>query len=189
MLSGDKLALYPRVVVELGMGDGRLLGSLARADNRSLYIGIEIDETQCGKARSQLSAENIMLLHGSFEDFVPTLPDCSVDMFMAVLPDPGFIDRGRYNTWKPFYARLLFKLKRGGTFQLVTELTDDLLQPVSDDSYHEWTAWLMQTFASLGFTVAGLHDGAPPEYSTRCLDQFRGDTQRIRIVTMNLTKP
>ena len=189
MLTGDKLAAYPRILVELGMGDGRLLERLAKADDRSLYIGIEIDETQCGQARARLSAENIMLLCGSFEDFVPTLPDCSVDMFIAVLPDPGFIDRGRYNIWKPFYANVLFKLKRGGTLQLVTELTDELLQPVNNDSYHEWTEWLTQTFASIGFTVAGLHDDAPPEYSSRCLEQFRGDTQRIRIVTMNLTKP
>ena len=189
MLSGDRLALYPRVVVELGMGDGRLLESLAKADHRSLYVGIEIDGTQCEQARSRMPAENTMLLQGSFEDFVPTLPDCSVDMFVAVLPDPGFIDRGRQNMWKPFYAGLLFKLKRGGAFQLVTELTDELLQPVSDDSYYEWTVWLAQAFASLGFAVAGLHDGAPPEYSSRCLDQFRGDTQRIRIVTVNLTKP
>ena len=93
MLTGDKLAAYPRILVELGMGDGRLLERLAKADDRSLYIGIEIDETQCGQARARLSAENIMLLCGSFEDFVPTLPDCSVDMFIAVLPDPGFIDR------------------------------------------------------------------------------------------------
>lgn len=189
MLSGDKLATYPRVIVELGMGDGRLLEKLARADSKSLYVGIEIDADQFDRARSRISMENAMLLHGSFVDLVPAIPDNSVDIFMAVLPDPGFIDKGRRQAWEPFYAQLLSKLKSGGTLQLVTELTDELLQPVSEPSFQEWKRWLLETFTSIGFIVEDLLPDAPAQYSSRCLDQFLGDRLRIRIVTMNLTKP
>ena len=188
MLLGGKLAGHSRVVVELGMGDGRLLQNFASRDGKSLFVGIEIDRAQFEQARSRISAENALLLHGSFELLVPELPDGSVDLFVAVLPDPAFIDPAKYDTWKEFYRAVLSKLKSGGVFQLVTELTDELLQPVSDHSYRAWTEWLRGAFASLGFEVASLRDGAPPEYHSRCLDQFRGDNDRIKMVTIDFTK-
>jgi tRNA G46 methylase TrmB len=188
MLSGEKLAAFPRVVVELGMGDGRLLEKLAKADAGSLYIGIEISADEFGQAQSRISLENALLLNGSFTDLIRAFPDNSIDMFMAILPDPSFIDRGKRDVWQPFYAQVLLKLKSGGTLQLVTELTDELLQPVSDSSFQEWKEWLVETFTSIGFIVTDLLSDAPAEYSSRCLDQFLGDRLRIRIVTMNLTK-
>ena len=189
MLPGDRLALYSAVIVELGMGDGRLLESLARTDGQSLYIGIEIDDRQFGQALSRISADNVTLIHGSFEQLVPTLPDGSIDRFMAVLPDPAFIDQTKYDSWKHFYSQLYKKLKQGGTFQLVTELTDELMQAVSDEYYENWVKWLKNVFATMGFSLAGSLLGAPAEYSSRCLDQFRGDSERIRMVTLNFCKP
>jgi tRNA (guanine-N7-)-methyltransferase len=189
MRIGDRFAHYRRIVVELGMGDGRLLEALARDDGESLYIGIEIDKLQFEQARSRISAENAMLLQGSFELLVPTLPDESVDLIMAVLPDPAFIDRLKYDAWKGFYSQVLAKLKPGGTFRLVTELTDELLQPVTDSQYQDWVGWLRQAFAGLGFIPAGLIQQAPAEYQSRCLDQFRGDADRIKMVTIDFRKP
>jgi tRNA G46 methylase TrmB len=189
MLQGDRFAQYPRVIVELGMGDGRLIESLAKKDKHSLYVGIEIDSAQFRQAESRISADNVLLLEGSFEALIPTLPDGCVDLFLVVLPDPSFIDPGKQESWKKFYKSLLDKLKRGGTFQLVTELTDELLQPVSDDDYERWTEWLEQVFVSQGFVRMGSIHGAPSDYSSRCLDQFRGDPGRIKMVTMTFTKP
>lgn len=189
MISGDKLALYPRVLVELGMGDGRLLESLAKKDPRSLHAGIEIDSAQFHLAKSRISADNIVLLQGSFEQLVPELPDGCVDFFLAVLPDPAFIDPGKHDSWIKFYKDLYGKLKPGGIFRLVTELTDELLQPVSYANYQDWIMWLERSFVSLGFSVASRVNGSPAEYQTRCLVQFRGDPNRIKIVTIDFRKP
>lgn len=188
MLSAEKLAAFPRVVIELGMGDGRLLERLAKADHRCLHVGVELDIEQCNQARSRVALDNVLILNGSFEELLPELADGSVERFVAVLPDPAYIDEKKSEKWKPLYALAYQKLRRGGTFQLVTELTDELLLPVGDSEFAHWKEWLMSTFSSLGFMISGTRDGAPPDYSTRCLEQFRGDSERIRLVTLDLTK-
>jgi tRNA G46 methylase TrmB len=188
MLSAEKLAAFPRVVIELGMGDGRLLERLAKSDPRSLHIGVELDIEQCDSARSRLSLDNALVMNRSFEELLPELANGSVDRFVAVLPDPAYIDEKQSEKWIPLYALAYKKLRRGGTFQIVTELTDELLQPVGDAEFARWKEWLISTFSSLGFVISGVHEGAPPEYSSRCLDQFRGDRERIRLVTLDLAK-
>ena len=179
---------WPRIVVELGMGDGRLIESLASRDVSALHIGIELDNKQCDQARARIALANLAILSGSFEDIVPTLSDNSVDRFIAILPDPEFIDEGKQERWKIFYTKLSLKLKRGGIFELVTELTDELLQPVNDAEYGRWAGWLRECFLSIGFILKSQHDGAPLQYSSRCLDQFRGDDARIRMVTFEFEK-
>ncbi|HKU49912.1 MAG TPA: methyltransferase domain-containing protein [Nitrososphaera sp.] len=186
---GNKLALYPRIVVELGMGDGKLIESLARNDSQSLHVGIEIDSAQCEQAVSRITEANVLVLNGSFEQIVEAeFPENSVDEFIAVLPDPTFIDPARHETWRRFYELLLTKLKPGGKFRLVTELTDELLQPVSYDCYLIWMKWLEEAFTGLGFSLAGHFEGTPESYSSRCLDQFRGDPERIRMATFDFKK-
>jgi hypothetical protein len=49
--------------------------------------------------------------------------------------------------------------------------------------------WLLETFRSLGFQVAEVTEGSPEEYSSRCLDQFRGDPERIKMLTVDFAKP
>lgn len=184
----DRFSSYPRVIVELGMGDGGLIESLAKRDSSSLHVGIELDNDQCRQAQSRIALSNVVILIGSIEDIVPTFPDESVDRFIAVLPDPGFIDEKKQSRWKPFYKVVYSKLKSGGTLELVTEITDELLQPVSDEQYGKWADWLRASFLSIGFALANQHEGAPSQYSSRCLDQFRGDAERIRMTTLELAK-
>ena len=179
---------YPRRVVELGIGDGTLLESLAKRDRNSIYIGIELDNEQCVQARSKIALSNVIIVNSSFEDLVPTFQDESIDQFIAVLPDPAFIDQKKEERWKPFYKSLYYKLKKQGRFRLVTELTDELLQPVSDDRYLAWADWLKSCFISLGFTLAGQQEGAPRQYLSRCIKQFRADPERIRMITLDLLK-
>ena len=183
------LSLFcPRLVVELGMGDGTLLETLAKHDRNSIYIGIELDKEQCIQARSKIALSNVSIVNSSFEDLVPTFQDESIDQFIAVLPDPAFIDQKKEEQWKPFYKSLYYKLKKQGRFRLVTELTDELLQPVSDDQYLAWADWLKSCFISLGFTLAGQQKGAPRQYLSRCIKQFKADPQRIRMITLDLLK-
>ena len=179
---------HTRTIVELGMGDGRLLESLAQGDPQTVYIGIELDGEQCMRAKSRIRLQNAFVVQGSFEDVVARLPDNSIDGFIAILPDPAFIDEKKEQQWRPFYRALHAKLTRPGAFRLVTEITDELLQPVSNDAFNRWTVWLVETFRSLGFSVADMKEGPPEEYSSRCLDQFRGDPERIRILTLDLAK-
>lgn len=177
---------HTRTIVELGMGDGRLIEALAKSDPETIYIGIELDGQKCAQARSRLHLQNIFVMQGSFEDIIARFPDNSIDGFIAVLPDPTFIDKKLEEQWRPFYRAVHSKLKKPGAFRLVTEITDELLQPVGNDAFDLWTMWLVETFKSLRFRVADLHEGPPAEYSSRCLDQFKGDPERIRIMTLEL---
>src|SRR5687768_4132782 len=93
----------PKLVVELGMGDGTLLETLAKCDRHSTYIGIELNNEQCVQARSRITLSNVIIMNSSFEDIVPTFLDESIDQFIAVLPDPALIDEKSEERWKPFY--------------------------------------------------------------------------------------
>ncbi len=181
------------VIVELGSGDGRILENLAKSDNNyhtnsHLYIGIELDSTQYEDSKRRISLNNVKLLNGSFEDIIPIFPDNYLDLVIAVLPDPNFIDKTKQYKWEPLYKTIYSKLKNNGSFQLVTEITDELFQPVSDEVYNKWVEWLSTTFHSMGFLLATKYAGAPLAYSSRCINQFRGDPERIRMVTMHFEK-
>src|ERR671919_2594618 len=119
------LFFHARLVVELGMGDGTLIETLAKRDRNSIYIGIELDNEQCVQARSRITLSNVIIMNRSFEDLVPTFQHESIDQFIAVLPDPAFIDEKRVEHWKLFYKSVHYKLKKEGRLQLVTELTDE----------------------------------------------------------------
>lgn len=170
------------------MGDGRLLESLAKRNPNFMYVGIELDNDQCLQAQSRITLPNVTIINSSFEDIVPKFLDESVDQFIIVLPDPAFIDQKKEKQWTPFYKFVYSKLKKYGRLQLITELTDDLLEPISDDQYSTWAQWLKSCFLSIGFSLASQEDGAPREYSSRCIDQFRGDPKRIRMITLDLVK-
>lgn len=187
-----------KVIIEFGMDDGRLLKKLIEQDhdikldtNTSsvTYIGIEVDRKRFEAAESLMKNDkNVILLNSSFEEILPMFPDGSIDQILDVLPDPAYIDRPNQDSWQSFYKVVYTKLKPAGLLRLVTEITDDLLEPVSDEAYDTWVEWLSQIFRSLGFTIIDSMDGPPAEYSTRCLTQFRGDAERIRMVTLDLVK-
>ena len=195
MVKSFRLSESSRVIVELGSGDGRILEKLAKSDNNNhhnthpcTYIGIELDRTQYEDSKRRINLNNVKLLNGSFEDIIPIFPDSYLDLVIAVLPDPSFIDRTKQHKWEPFYKTLYSKLKNNGSFQLVTEITDELFQPVSDEVYTKWAEWLSTTFQSMGFILITKHVGVPLEYSSRCINQFRGDPERIRMVTLHFEK-
>jgi tRNA G46 methylase TrmB len=184
------MANSPKVIVELGMGDGRLLKAISENDHdkNSFYIGIEVDKSQYEQAISQNKLVNVKLLNGSFEDILSAFSDNSLYHVISVLPDPKYIDQLKEHKWKYLYKIVYEKLENYGTLELVTEITDDLLQEVSDQVYNKWIEWLKSTFQSIGFKEITSREGAPPEYSSRCIDQFRADPKRIRMVTLDLKK-
>ena len=183
------ISKYEKVFVELGSGDGRLLKKLVgyETSRNILAIGIELDTSQYEKSCDLMEKNNIHFVNNSFEILLPDFPDESIDSIISVLPAPRYIDSDYQELWVPFYQIVLKKLKETGSLILVTELTDDLFQPVSASDIVAWKYWLESVFISIGFKLRTI-DGVPPNFSSRFLDQFKGDPERIKIVTMIMRK-
>jgi hypothetical protein len=181
------------------MGDGRLLRKLLEADKEAdrraangksrKYVGIELDCSNYEIAKSLLkNYANVKLVNGSFEVLINDFLDCSIDEIISVLPDPKFIDVQSQDIWDKFYRIVNRKMSRHGRFLLVTEVIDDLLQPVSDEAYSTWVQWIVHTFQNMGFILMKSNEGSPDEYESECLERFKGDPERIRLVTFDFIK-
>lgn len=188
-----------RIILELGCGDGLLLRKLLEVERtgdtvqnnsiESFYIGIECDSLKYNKARSVVERfSNVKLLNGSFEVIIHEFSDCSIDKIISVLPDPEFIDIQNQCRWRNFYSVLYRKLVANGSLRIVTELIDDLLQPVTADAYDTWIQEIIKIFRELGFSLIQVLDGYPLEYESECLRRFKQDPQRIRLATFDFTK-
>jgi SAM-dependent methyltransferase len=179
------------VVIELGIGDGQLLEAVINYENspNTCYVGIEIDAAQIQKARDRMTGKNIFLINESIEKVIPLLPDNCVHHFIFVLPPPKYIDRKMESQWTLLYQKIYKKLKENGTLTLVTEVTNDLLEPVSNDEFRSWKTWLASIFVSFGFTLREVFNECPLHYRSHFLEQFRSDQLRIKIITLILEKP
>ncbi|MGN6707966.1 MAG: class I SAM-dependent methyltransferase [Candidatus Nitrosocosmicus sp.] len=181
---------YKKVVIEIGSGDGRLLNDLADLYNKEtvFLIGIETDRKQYIKACSlseKLNKKNIEFINEPFEKVFLNLDDKSVDTVIAVLPHPDYIDKMHQDRWIPIYKTIYDKIKEKGFFILVTEITDELLQPVSETDYLNWKKWLVETFSSIGFKMFRVMDNRSPLcFSSHYLNTFKNDPQRIKIITL-----
>jgi len=183
---------YDKIIVELGSGDGILLNNLGNLyDGDSvLLIGIEIDHSQYINSCMEIKKKNIQFINESFENVLTNFHDDSLDTVLSVLPHPKYIDKANLKIWFPVYKTILNKLKVCGYFILVTELIDELLEPVSNSNYLSWKKWLIETFSSIGFNLFKIIDGAPssPHFSSHYLDKFKNDPERIKIITLIMTK-
>jgi 16S rRNA A1518/A1519 N6-dimethyltransferase RsmA/KsgA/DIM1 with predicted DNA glycosylase/AP lyase activity len=186
---------YSKIVIEIGSGDGSLLNNLANLYDRNkvFLLGIEIDNTQyinsCNKIKKEEKSKNIQFINESFENILPNLKDNSIDTVISVLPHPTYIDKNNQNIWVPIYKTILDKIKEYGYFILVSELIDELLQPVSTSNYVSWKIWLLETFRMIGFKIFKVIDyGAPLCFSSHYLDKFRNDPERIKIISLIMTK-
>lgn len=195
MLSKDSIistvSKFQKVIVELGIGDGQLLQDVVkrRQSPDSCYVGIEIDEKQIQLAGQKLREKNVYLINESFEKVVLCFPDNYVDEFILVLPSPDYIDKSKESQWSSFYRDIFTKLKVNGSLLIITEIINDLLEPVTDYEFKIWKNWLIDKFISLGFVIRETYDDSPKNFRSRYLEQFKGDKSRIKIVTLILTKP
>jgi tRNA G46 methylase TrmB len=186
----NKTGNYKKVVIEIGSGDGRLLNGVADLYNKEnvFLIGIETDTKQYFKACSlseKLNKKNIEFINEPFEKVFLNLDDLSVDTVISVLPHPDYIDKMHQDRWIPIYKTMFGKIKDNGFFILVTEITDELLQPVSETDYLKWRKWLVETFSSIGFKMFRVMDNkAPLCFSSHYLNTFKNDPQRIKIITL-----
>ena len=183
------ISKYEKVIVELGSGDGRLLKKLVgdETSRNTLAIGIELDTSQYEKSCDLIEKNSMHFINNSFEVLLPDFPDESIDSIISVLPAPRYIDNDFQELWVPFYQIVLKKLKETGSLILITELTDVLFQPVSPSDFVAWKYWLESVFISIGFKLRTI-DGVPSNFSSQFLDQFKGDPERIKIVTLIMRK-
>ena len=188
-----------KVIVELGMGNGRLLKKLLEVnkntsqsvinEKKPIYVGIEVNTSEYNKAKSLLQDfTNVILINGSFEQLINDFSDRSIDEIISVLPDPAFIDIKNQDQWQKFYRIMNRKMSTQGRFRLVTELIDDLLQPVSEEIYNIWLHWVINTFEDVGFYLERIIEGSPAEYESEYLERFKGDPERIRLATFDFIK-
>ena len=188
-----------KIIVELGMGNGRLLKKLLEVNRDTsqstinektpMYIGIEVNSSDYNKAKSLLQGfTNVTLINGSFEQLINDFSDHSIDEIISVLPDPDFIDVEKQDQWQKFYRVMNRKMSTHGRLRLVTELIDDLLQPVSEEIYNIWIHWIINTFEDVGFSLMRIVEGSPAEYESECLERFKADPERIRLATFDFIK-
>ena len=191
IVSTISLSEFDKVVIEIGIGDGQLLDGVIDYENspNTCYIGVEIESSQICKARDRMAGKNIFLINESIEKVIPSLPDNSVDQFIFVLPPPIYIDRELESQWTLLYQKIYKKLKEKGNLTLVTEVTNDLLEPVSNDEFISWKTWLASVFVTLGFTLVEVFNECPLQYRSHFLEQFKADQLRIKIITLILEKP
>ena len=191
MMNRDFLNNIPKnkkLVVELGMGDGNLIKSLSEKNHDYFFIGIEIKEEYFNKAKYNIKSPNVMLLNLSFEVVLPLFEDESIYKIISVLPDPKYIDKNYRKEWEIFYKIVYKKLLKRGLFILITEITDELFQPVSNNYFYKEVDNLKQIFQSIGFIILNKFEGYQENYMTSFLQIFNGDPKRIRIINFEFTK-
>ncbi len=179
------------MVFEIGSGDGRLLKNIANLFNKIdniLFIGTETDSSLYLNYCRKLNSKNICFLNEPFEQVLLQISSNTLDVVFSILPCPKYIDKNRQEEWTPIYSLILNRMKEKGFLILVTELIDEILQPVSLNDYLLWKKWISDTFCSIGFKIVGIIDGIPQCFSSYCIDQFTNDPQRIKIMTLMMIK-
>ena len=183
------LSTFDKVIIELGIGDGQFLNGIIEYRNspNTCYVGIEIDAKQIQKAHDRLRGKNIYLINDSFENVISLFPDNYVDEFIFVLPSPNYIDINSESQWTVLYQGIYKKLKDRGTLTIVTEIINDLLEPISYNEFNSWKKWLTSKFVNIGFRLKDICDDCPSYYNSHFLAQFRADKLRIKLITLILT--
>lgn len=184
----DDIPKDKKLVVELGMGDGNLIKLLSEKNQDYYFIGIEKQESYFTKAKYSIKSQNVKILHALFETVLPLFEDNSIDKFISVLPDPKYIDKNYKSNWEILYKIIHKKLVKQGKFILITEITDELFQPVSNKEFYKEVENLKQIFQSIGFIVLNAFEGYQENYMTSFLQKFNGDPKRIRIINFEFTK-
>ena len=185
----DDIPKDKRLVLELGMGDGNLIKLLSEKEDQDYYfIGIEKNESYFNKAKHSIKSQNVKILNTLFESVLPLFEDNSIYKVISVLPDPKYIDMNYKSNWEILYKIIYKKLVKQGKFILITEITDELLQPVSNNKFYKAVENLKQIFQSIGFIVVNAFEGYQENYMTSFLQEFSGDPKRIRIINFEFTK-
>ncbi|NOJ29164.1 MAG: hypothetical protein DA328_03240 [Nitrososphaeraceae archaeon] len=177
-----------KTIIELGCGDGVLINRLSKMYKNYLLVGIELSNEKFQNSVNLVAAKNVKLINDSFENIVPKLENNSIDKFLAILPDPKYIDLRNQNSWKNFYVKVFEKLEKNGVLIIITEITNELLNPVSQEQYNSEINKIEHIFRSIGFKTVHVSHNYPSIYSTNLLKKFSKDPDRIKIVFYKFLK-
>jgi tRNA (guanine-N7-)-methyltransferase len=166
-------AQFDSVKLEIGIGNGDALISMAAADPGSLYIGIEVHEPGIGRCLNliqQQQLENLRLIkHDAIEVLQNMIAAESLDRVLLFFPDPWHKKRHhKRRIVNRGFRDLIYKaLKPGGVIHIATDWQD----------YAEWIA--EQFLADERFSNQGNADGYAECPSYRPLTRFEQRGRRL----------
>ena len=144
---------FEALKLEIGIGNGDALVSMAAADQRSLYIGVEVHEPGVGRCLNrvhQQRLENLRLInHDAVEVLQHMIEPESLDRILLFFPDPWHKKRHhkRRIVNAAFRDLVYGLLKPGAVIHMATDWQD----------YAEWMA--AQFVADARFSNLGDADG------------------------------
>ena len=161
---------FDALKLEIGIGNGDALLSMAEFDPGSLYLGIEVHEPGIGRCLNQIrkrELSNIRLLrHDAVEVLQYMIAPDSLDRILLFFPDPWHKKRHhKRRIVNPDFRDLVFQgLKLGGIVHMATDWQD----------YAEWIA--EQFLDDSRFANLGDSDGYAerPEYRPSTRFEQRG---------------
>ncbi|MCP4390003.1 MAG: tRNA (guanosine(46)-N7)-methyltransferase TrmB [Gammaproteobacteria bacterium] len=164
---------YEALKLEIGIGNGDALISMATDDPDSLYIGIEVHEPGVGRCLNQVEQRqlaNVRLInHDAIEVLQHMIEPESLDRVLLFFPDPWHKKRHhKRRIVNPGFRDLLYKLlKPGGVVHIATDWQD----------YAEWI--VEQFLADQRFTNLGDADGYAECPTYRPLTRFEQRGRRL----------
>jgi len=118
---------FQRVKLEIGIGNGDALISMAAADRESLYIGVEVHRPGIGRCLNNIhlqGLDNVRLIsHDAVEVLLNMFEAGSLDQILLFFPDPWHKKRHHKRRIVNRYFRDLAHscLKQGGVFHAATD--------------------------------------------------------------------
>jgi len=172
----ERLVLPPQfefVKLEIGIGNGDALISMAAADPSSLYIGIEVHEPGIGRSLNQIQQQQLgnvrLIKHDAIEVLQHMIAPATLDRVLLFFPDPWHKKRHhKRRIVNQGFRDLIDKmLKPGGVIHIATDWQD----------YAEWIA--AEFLADARFSNQGDAEGYAECPSYRPLTRFEQRGRRL----------
>ena len=164
---------FEALKLEIGIGNGDALISMAAADPTSLYIGVEVHDPGVGRCLNhihQQGLDNVRLIrHDAIEVLQHMIAAESLDRVLLFFPDPWHKKRHhKRRIVNPRFRDLIYKvLKPGAVIHIATDWQD----------YAEWIA--EQFLADERFDNQGNAEGYAACPSYRPLTRFEQRGRRL----------